>query len=200
MDPEGSWLAVSGGNRVDTKVGIPSGFLWLLDPSGKPLWKKHLPPRPETLTWIEGALFLGTTVGRILRFDPQGAPLPDLVSPPETSTRGAEVEFRSAGAHGSTLRDVQSAGPGRILSLSGGPGPGGEVSEVRLWERIPGAGDRLQHLGRLEIRGACGVSLAVDNERGAFYVGTRQGQIQVWSMEAVLAQRTYTVEANGTGR
>lgn len=200
MDPQGSWLAVCGGNRVDTKVGIPSGFLWVLDPAGELLWKRHLPPRPETLDLIEGALYVGTTVGQIARFDPQGRSLPDLVSPSATSTRGSEAQFRAAGAHGSTLRDVQPAGAGQVMSLSGGPGPSGEVTEVRLWEKVPGEGNRIRHVGRLEIRGVCGVSLAVDSEEGAFYVGTRQGEIQVWSKEAVMGQRTYNAKANGTGR
>lgn len=199
--PDGSWIAVSGGTRVNTKTEVPSGFLMVLRPSGEVIWKKYLPPRPEVVTLAGGVLFAGTTVGRVLSFTPQGDPLPDLVSPPETSTRASEVQFRGPTAHGSTLRDLRPLSKRRLLSLSGGPGGATEVSEVRLWS-LPGGPDQapLRHLGRLEIRGVCGVSLAVDEERGLFYVGTRGGEIQVWSMEAVLGQRTYNAKANGTGR
>lgn len=201
VDPAGSWVAVCGGTRVDDKEGIPSGSLWVLDPAGEVLWKRGLPPRPETLTHVHGALYLGTTVGRIVRFDPQGRSWPDLVSPRDSSTRGDESQFRTANAHGSTMRDLRSLGPRRVLSLSGGPGPGGEVSEVRLWTLGEDRSAALEHLGRLEVRGVCGVSLAVDQERGVFYVGTRSGEIQMWSIEAVLGQRTYNAKANdGTGR
>jgi protein kinase-like protein len=199
MNEAGTLIAVCGGNRVDAKM-VPCGFLWVLDREGRVLWKKDLPPRPETLTLIGETLYVGTTLGRVLRFDLEGNPRPDLVSPAESSTRGSETQFRSAGAHGSTLRDLRPVGARQVLSLSGGPGAGGEVSEVRLWER-EGEAKPLRHLGRLEIRGVCGVSLAIDEERGTFYVGTRTGKIQAWSMEAVLGQRTYNAKANdGTGR
>ena len=119
-----------------------------------------------------------------------------LPDPPKTGHAVRVPNFRGPVAHGSTLRSIVGfETQRRVLTLSGGPGDKGDVAEVRLWDPETGA-----HLGRLVVQGRGGVSLALDEELGVFYLGTRQGEIQMWCMEAVSGLRTYNAGADGTGR
>ena len=196
VDPAGAWIAVCGGERFDLPTSDIFGSVWVLRPSGEVLWKRTLPPRPEAIALAQGALYVGTTTGRLLAFSLEGEPLPELFAPAGTTNFGSGVSFRRPFAHGTLIHAIAPTAPGRILSVSGGPTAKGNLSELRLWE----LGSPTPHRGCLLIKGLFGVSLAVDQARGLILLGTRQGLILVWSMEAVLAQRTYTVEANGTGR
>jgi hypothetical protein len=151
-------------------------------PTGEHLWSRSVPPRGEFVRVSPrgGEVLVGTTRGNLILHDGEGRVLRDFEAAEMSGGKGASVTHPGAAHRGNVRAGWFYPDGERLVSVSSRLEPEGDSLEVRLWNVRSGKQE-----GLFKSAGRGATSIDIDLERRLLLLGTRQGVVEVWSLDAL---------------